>query len=227
MSIRSTWVLAVAAGFVMAGCASQQEPATKAVEAAQVALSAIREQASQYAPDQLKAVDGTLERLQGQADGRGLLRRADRRADADPADRRPENGRRRRQGAFGGGDDRSQGPLADAQCRPAEDDGSTEGAPRGARQDEGPARGRRRRQRRLLAQVVRGDVGGVDGRAGRLRGRQFHRCGQQGECRAPPCHRPDGAAQGPARPRPEDSPGGAAGAPAAPPQALRFSSGPR
>ena len=39
MSIRSSrvaarWVAAIAAGLVMAGCGSQQEPATKALEAA-------------------------------------------------------------------------------------------------------------------------------------------------------------------------------------------------
>jgi hypothetical protein len=66
MSIRSRWVMAVAAGLVMAGCASQQEPATKALEAAQAALGAVREQASQYAPDQLKAVEEGLERVKGQ-----------------------------------------------------------------------------------------------------------------------------------------------------------------
>jgi len=66
MFIRSRWVLAVAAGLIMAGCASQQEPATKAIEAAQAALGALREEASQFAPEQLKAVDDALERAKGQ-----------------------------------------------------------------------------------------------------------------------------------------------------------------
>ncbi len=66
MSIRSRWILSVVAGLVMAGCASQQEPATKAIETAQAALGAVREEASQFAPDQLKAVDEALERARGQ-----------------------------------------------------------------------------------------------------------------------------------------------------------------
>jgi hypothetical protein len=65
MSIRSTWVLAVAAGLVLAGCTNQQEPATRAVEAAQEALAAVREEASQFAPEQLKAVEEAMERVQG------------------------------------------------------------------------------------------------------------------------------------------------------------------
>jgi len=66
MSIRTTWILALAAGLVTVGCANQQEPATKAVEATQAALAAVRESASQYAPDQLKAVDEALGRVKGQ-----------------------------------------------------------------------------------------------------------------------------------------------------------------
>lgn len=66
MSIRTTWMLALAAGLVTLGCANQQEPATKAIEAAQAALEAVRGPASQYAPDQLKAVDEALERARGQ-----------------------------------------------------------------------------------------------------------------------------------------------------------------
>ena len=66
MSIRSRWVLAVAAGLLMAGCGSQQEPATKAVEAAKSALESVRQEAGEYAPDQLKAVDEALGRVQKQ-----------------------------------------------------------------------------------------------------------------------------------------------------------------
>ena len=65
MSIRTRWVLAVAAGLIVAGCGSQQEPATRAVEAAQAALGAVREEASQFAPEQLKAAEEALERIQG------------------------------------------------------------------------------------------------------------------------------------------------------------------
>jgi chromosome segregation ATPase len=66
MSIRSKWMLAFAASLVLAGCANQQEPATKALEAAQAALGAVREEASQFAPEQLKAVEEALERTRGQ-----------------------------------------------------------------------------------------------------------------------------------------------------------------
>lgn len=66
MSIRSRWVLAVATGLLMAGCGSQQEPANKAVEAAKAALDGVREEAGQFAPDQLKSVDEALGRVQKQ-----------------------------------------------------------------------------------------------------------------------------------------------------------------
>ncbi|MCU0759326.1 MAG: hypothetical protein MUF07_09070 [Steroidobacteraceae bacterium] len=66
MAIRSRWIAAVAAGLVLAGCGSQQEPATQAVEAAKSAIDAVRDEAAQYAPDQLKAVDEALGRIQKQ-----------------------------------------------------------------------------------------------------------------------------------------------------------------
>ena len=66
MSIRSRWVAAVAAGLVLAGCGSQQEPATKAVEAAKSALEAVRQEASEFAPEQLKSVDEAIGRVQKQ-----------------------------------------------------------------------------------------------------------------------------------------------------------------
>jgi len=50
----------------MAGCGSQQEPANKAVEAAKAALDGVREEAGQFAPDQLKSVDEALGRVQKQ-----------------------------------------------------------------------------------------------------------------------------------------------------------------
>jgi hypothetical protein len=56
----------VAAGLVLAACGSQQEPATKAVEAAKSAVDAVRDEAAQYAPDQLKSVDEALGRIQKQ-----------------------------------------------------------------------------------------------------------------------------------------------------------------
>lgn len=66
MSIRSRWVVTIAAGLVLAGCGSQQEPATRAVESAQAAIAAVRDEAAQYAPEQLQAVDGAFARLQKQ-----------------------------------------------------------------------------------------------------------------------------------------------------------------
>jgi hypothetical protein len=69
MSIRSRWVAAVAAGLVLAGCGSQQEPATRAVESAQAAIAAVRDEAAQYAPEQLQAVDEAFARLQKQLAG--------------------------------------------------------------------------------------------------------------------------------------------------------------
>lgn len=73
MSIRSSrvaarWVAAIAAGLVMAGCGSQQEPATKALEAAKSALESVRQEASEFAPEKLKAVDEAIGRVQKQFD---------------------------------------------------------------------------------------------------------------------------------------------------------------
>lgn len=69
MSIRSRWVATIAAGLVLAGCGSQQEPATRAVESAQAAIAAVRDEAAQYAPEQLQAVDEAFARLQKQLAG--------------------------------------------------------------------------------------------------------------------------------------------------------------
>lgn len=69
MSIRSRWVVTIAAGLVLAGCGSQQEPATRAVESAQAAIAAVRDEAAQYAPEQLQAVDEAFARLQKQLAG--------------------------------------------------------------------------------------------------------------------------------------------------------------
>ncbi len=66
MSNRSSWILAVVWGLVLAGCGTQQEPATRALQSAETALGAIRETASQYAPEQMKAVEEALERARGQ-----------------------------------------------------------------------------------------------------------------------------------------------------------------
>lgn len=66
MSIRSRWVAAFATGLMLIGCGSQQEPATRAVEAVQTAVAAVRDEAAQFAPEQLQTVDDALGRLQKQ-----------------------------------------------------------------------------------------------------------------------------------------------------------------
>lgn len=68
MSIKSTWIAAAAAMLVVAGCGSQQEPATKAVAAADAALAAVKEEGAKYAPDALKEIEGHLQALHGKLD---------------------------------------------------------------------------------------------------------------------------------------------------------------
>jgi len=53
-------VFAAAVALLAVACASQKEPATKAIADAESALSAVKEQAAQYAPDQLKGVEDTI-----------------------------------------------------------------------------------------------------------------------------------------------------------------------
>ena len=50
-------LLLLAAAIVVGGCSSQKEPAQKAIAAAETALSAVRDAAQKYVPDQLQAVD--------------------------------------------------------------------------------------------------------------------------------------------------------------------------
>ena len=66
MTIRSRWLAGFAAAVLLAACGSQQEPATQAVAAAQAAIASVRDEAAQYAPEQLKAVDEALGRVQKQ-----------------------------------------------------------------------------------------------------------------------------------------------------------------
>lgn len=69
-------VPAVAIALVIAGCANQKEPATKALADAESALAAVREQAAEYAPDQLKGVESTLSGLKdslGKGDFKAVL----------------------------------------------------------------------------------------------------------------------------------------------------------
>ena len=56
----SFWVLATLAAVLIAACANQRAPAEQAVNAAESALTNIRDMANRYAPDQLQAVDAQL-----------------------------------------------------------------------------------------------------------------------------------------------------------------------
>jgi DNA repair exonuclease SbcCD ATPase subunit len=60
---RFSFVAAVAAALLAAGCASQKEPATQAIAAAETALGAIKEEAAKYAPEQLATVEQRLGEL--------------------------------------------------------------------------------------------------------------------------------------------------------------------
>jgi hypothetical protein len=60
MKRSSLWVLATLAAVFIVGCANQRAPAEQAVAAAESALTNIRDMATQYAPDQLQAVDAQL-----------------------------------------------------------------------------------------------------------------------------------------------------------------------
>src|SRR5258708_12565318 len=59
----SVWLLAALAAALLAGCANQKAPAEQAVADATAALSAVREDAQKYAPDQLQAADEQLRSL--------------------------------------------------------------------------------------------------------------------------------------------------------------------
>jgi hypothetical protein len=60
MKKQSAWLLASLAALVLVGCASQKEPAEKALAGAQSALADIHDTAQKYAPDQLQAVETQL-----------------------------------------------------------------------------------------------------------------------------------------------------------------------
>ena len=60
MKKQSAWLLASLAALVLVGCASQKEPAEKAIAGAESALAAIHDTAQKYAPDQLQAVETQL-----------------------------------------------------------------------------------------------------------------------------------------------------------------------
>jgi hypothetical protein len=59
----STWLLAMFAAGLVAGCASQKAPAEQAIAGAESSLAAVRDAAQKYAPDQLQAVEDQLKGL--------------------------------------------------------------------------------------------------------------------------------------------------------------------
>ena len=59
MKRRTIGLLSLAIAIAI-GCSSQKEPAEKAIASAETALSAVRESAQKYVPDQLKAVDAQV-----------------------------------------------------------------------------------------------------------------------------------------------------------------------
>lgn len=48
------------AGFLLAACAGQQEPAQRNIEAAEASIAAMREDATKYVPDELKELEDSL-----------------------------------------------------------------------------------------------------------------------------------------------------------------------
>lgn len=65
MRISHVLVPMVAAGLMLTGCGSKQ-PANNAVTQAENALSPLRDDASRFAPDELKAADATLARMKAE-----------------------------------------------------------------------------------------------------------------------------------------------------------------
>jgi hypothetical protein len=63
MKKQLTWLMAAMMAMLIVGCANQKGPAEQAVAGAESALSAIRDTAQKYVPDQLAAVDTQLASL--------------------------------------------------------------------------------------------------------------------------------------------------------------------
>lgn len=75
MRISHVLVSMVAAGLMLTGCGSKQ-PATNAVTQAENAISPLRNDASRFAPDELKAADATLARMKSEladSDYKGVI----------------------------------------------------------------------------------------------------------------------------------------------------------
>ena len=70
MKKQLTWLMAAMMAVLIVGCANQKGPAEQAIASADSALSAIRDTAAKYVPDQLAAVDTQLASLK-EALGKG------------------------------------------------------------------------------------------------------------------------------------------------------------
>ena len=57
------WTCLLLASLILAACGGQKEPAEKAVAEAEAAISALREDAARFAPDQLKGLEDDLAQL--------------------------------------------------------------------------------------------------------------------------------------------------------------------
>ena len=76
MKKQLTWLMAAMMAMVIVGCANQKGPAEQAISGAESALSAIRDTAQKYVPDQLAAVDAQLASLKdafGKGDYKAVL----------------------------------------------------------------------------------------------------------------------------------------------------------
>ncbi|HKT73679.1 MAG TPA: hypothetical protein VJQ47_12365 [Steroidobacteraceae bacterium] len=63
MQRKTVWLFAALLAVLVAGCASQKEPAEKLVATVDAALASVREDAQKYLPDQLQAVDTQVSSL--------------------------------------------------------------------------------------------------------------------------------------------------------------------
>ena len=63
MKKQLTWLMAAMMAVLIVGCANQKGPAQQAIAGAESALSAVRDMAQKYVPDQLATVDAQLASL--------------------------------------------------------------------------------------------------------------------------------------------------------------------
>lgn len=68
MNKTSFWLATLAAAVLVAGCATQKEPATKAVAEIETSLNAVNEDATKYAPDELQQAQGAVAALKDALD---------------------------------------------------------------------------------------------------------------------------------------------------------------